>query len=181
MNRQQALELIESKVKNRDIIKHMLATEACMKAVARYLDEVDKLWGLAGLLHDVDYEETMEDFEKHGFVAAALLEKMDENAQVIYAIKAHTGKAPQKSNMAKALYAVDPLTGLIVAATLMHPSQKIANIKSDLILTNFKDPLFAKEVNRTQILSCTELGMTLPVFVKVCLEAMQSVAQSLEL
>lgn len=181
MKREEAFTLIESKIKNKNLIKHMIATEACMKALAKYLDEDEKLWGLAGLLHDLDYEETIDDFSQHGIVTGKILTDMDVNAQAIYAIKAHTGQSPAKSAMAKALYAVDPLTGLIVASALMHPSKTLAEVNTNFILNRFNDNSFAKGANRKQIKSCANLGITLQVFIRVCLQAMQSVSDELEL
>ena len=181
MKREEALKLIRSKTKNANLIKHMLATEACMKALARYLEEDEELWGLTGLLHDLDYEETLDNFPQHGVASAKILTNMEVNAQVIYAIQAHTGQTPAKSPMAKALYAVDPLTGLIVASSLMHPSKSLAKTDVPFIMNRFQDASFAKGANRSQIQTCTGLGMTLPVFVKVSLEAMQAIAKELEL
>lgn len=181
MNRQEALTLIESKIKNKNLIKHMIATEACMKALAKYMEDDETLWGLAGLLHDLDYEETIDDFSQHGIVTAKILTDLDVNAQIIYAIKAHTGQSPAKSAMAKALYAIDPLTGLIVASALMHPSKSLAGVNTDFILNRFNDNSFAKGTNRKQIRTCANMGMTLQVFIRICLEAMQSVSQDLEL
>lgn len=181
MNREEALKLIESKIKNKNLLKHMLATEACMKALARYLEEDEELWGLAGLLHDLDYEETADDFSRHGAISAKILTDLDVNAQVIYAVQAHTGQTPAKSMMAKALYAVDPLTGLIVASVLMHPSKTLAGADVSFILNRFQESSFAKGANRAQIQTCVTLGITLQVFIKVCLEATQSITKELEL
>jgi uncharacterized protein len=181
MKREEALKLIESKIKNKTLLKHMLATEACMKALARYMEEDEGLWGLAGLLHDLDYEETIDNFPQHGLTTAKILAELDVNAQVIYAIQSHTGQIAPKSMMAKTLYAVDPLTGLIVAAVLMHPSKSLLKTNVSFILEMFHDADFAKEANRTQIQACTNLGITLPTFVKVSLEAMQDIAKELEL
>jgi putative nucleotidyltransferase with HDIG domain len=93
MNRIEALALVESTVNNRNLVKHMLATEACMRRLAGHFDEDVELWGLAGLLHDLDYDQTAKDFANHGLKTAEMLAgKVDE--AVIYAIKAHPGHVP---------------------------------------------------------------------------------------
>ena len=116
MERDEALKLVEENVKNKNLVKHMLATEAVMSALAERFGEDGKVWGLAGLLHDVDYDSTFDDFARHGFTSAEILEDKGVDGAILHAIKAHPGHIPAETRMAKALYAVDPLTGLIVAA-----------------------------------------------------------------
>ena len=123
MTREQALDLINENVSNKNLKKHMLATEAVMKHLARHFDEDEGLWSLAGLLHDLDYDQTANDFPHHGLVTAEMLKETDVPEEAIYSIKSHPGHFPRQSRMDKALYAVDPVTGLIVAATLMHPKK----------------------------------------------------------
>ena len=94
MNRQEALELIRSKVKNPRLIKHMLATEAVMRALANHLGEDEELWGLAGLLHDVDYDQTAKDPCRHGLMGAEWLEKLGIDNRILQAIRSHPGHIP---------------------------------------------------------------------------------------
>jgi putative nucleotidyltransferase with HDIG domain len=181
MTREQALELVREKVSNKNLIKHMLATEAVMKHLARRLKDDEILWGLAGLLHDLDYDQTVKDFPRHGLLTAEMLSDTDIPESVIHAIKSHPGHFPRESLMDKALYAVDPVTGLIVAATLMHPSKKLNEVDLDFVMRRFKEKRFAAGADREQIKSCRELGVPLEEFIELALGAMQEIHQDLGL
>jgi uncharacterized protein len=180
VTRDEALTLIKATVTNANLIKHMLATEVCLRRLATHFGEDPELWGLTGLLHDLDYDQTAKDFPRHGLVTAEMLAgKVDE--KVIYAIKAHPGHVPALSTLDKALYAVDPITGLIVASALMAPGRKLAAVDREFVLRRYKEKKFAAGANREQIASCTSLGLTLEDFAQICLEAMQSTAADLGL
>jgi putative nucleotidyltransferase with HDIG domain len=181
MDRLEALEYLKSKLKNKNLIKHSLAVEACMKRLAKESGEDIEAWGLAGLLHDLDYEDTKDDFSRHGFVTAEILEKKGVDTQILEAIKAHPGHIDRETLMAKALYAVDPLTGLIVAACLMHPEKKLSALSTEFILNRFKEKGFARGANREQIKTCQELGVSLENFIALCLDAMKKINGDLEL
>jgi len=181
MTRDEALKLVNEKVSNENLRKHMLATEAVMKRLARRLGEDDELWGLAGLLHDLDYDQTVNDFPRHGLMTAEMLAETDVPEEAIYAIKSHPGHFPRKSLMDKALYAVDPITGLIVAAALMHPTKKLKNVDVDFVERRFKEKRFAAGADRDQIRSCEGFGLPLREFMGLALEAMQGIDESLGL
>lgn len=181
MERSEAMDLVRSRVKNKNLVKHMLATEAVMCRLAQHFGEDEKLWGLTGLLHDLDYDETVNDFPRHGLVTAEILEGLGVDGQIIDAVKAHPGHQEAKTNLDKALYAVDPLTGLIVAAALMHPSKKLGGVDVQFVLNRFKEKRFAAGANREQIKSCERLGLSLASFMQLALEAMQSIDEELGL
>ena len=181
MTRDEALKLVEEKVANKNLRKHMLATESVMKTLARHFKEEEEIWGLAGLLHDLDYDQTANDFPKHGLISAEILEKKNIPEEVIYAIKSHPGHFPRKSRLDKALYAVDPITGLIVAAALMHPTKKLKNVDVDFIERRFKEKRFAAGADRDQIKSCEEMGLSLNGFIGLSLKAMQEIDTELGL
>ncbi len=181
MHRNEALVLMENSTANKNLRKHMLAVEACMSKLADRFNEDISCWALAGLLHDLDYDQTKDNFLQHGLVTAAILEQKQVAQEVIEAIKAHAGHFPRQSLMAKALYAVDPLSGLIVAAALMHPSRKLSGVNRQFILNRFKEKHFAKGAKREQIMACSELGMSLEEFTGICLEAMQDISRELGL
>jgi hypothetical protein len=185
MTRQEALSLVRQHVKNENSIKHMLATEAIMCALARHFNEDEEKWGLAGLLHDMDMEivDYRTNPEKQGAVAAEMLEKMGVDTVITNAVRAHneaTGKS-RDTLIEKTIYAVDPLTGLIVAATLVLPSKKMADVTPENVLNRFKEKSFAKGARREAIATCTEINLTLEEFVKIGLEAMQGIADDLGL
>ncbi len=185
MTREQALNLVRKNVKNENSIKHMLATEAIMRALAKHFNENEEVWGLAGLLHDLDME--IVDYrlnpEKQGVVGAEMLEKMGVDRVITEAIKAHneaTGKQ-RESLIEKAIFCTDPLTGLIVAATLVLPSKKLADLTPQSVLNRFKEKSFARGANREIIASCPEINLTLEEFIKIGLTAMQAISEQLGL
>ena len=183
MNREEALKLVKEKIKNENLIKHCLAVEACMRALAEKFGESSEKWALAGLLHDIDYEETKDNSEKHSLIGAKMLEELGLDKEIVEAVKTHNerhGIAPE-TKMAKTLFSVDPLTGLIVAAALVLPEKKLANLTIENILNRFKEKGFARGANRETIAACSEIGLSLEEFVKIGLQAMQSIADDLGL
>ncbi len=180
MERTEALNLVNSKIKTKNLVKHCLAAEAGMKELANYFKEDTETWGLTGLLHDLDYEETKDDFPRHGIRTVEMLEgKVGE--EILYAIKSHPGHVPPKSKLDIALYALDPLTGLIVASCLMHPEKKLEYLDKDFILRRFKENRFAAGANREQIKSCERLGLSLEDFIDLALKGMQKIHEELGL
>jgi putative nucleotidyltransferase with HDIG domain len=183
MNRDEALQLVKEKIKNENLVKHCLAVGACMQGLARYFEESEEHWALAGLLHDIDYEETKDSPEKHSLVGAEILEKMGLDKEIVEAVRTHNemhGLAPE-SKMAKALYSIDPLTGLIVASVLVLPSKKIADLTTENVLNRFKEKGFARGANREIIKKCENIGLKLEEFVDIGLKAMQGIADDLGL
>jgi len=181
MTRDEALKLVQENVSNQNLIKHMLAVEAVMRRLARHFKEDEELWGLAGLIHDLDYDRTVNDFPKHGLITEKMLEGKGIPDAVLYAVKSHPGHFPRKSLMDQSLYASDPITGLIVAAVLMHPTKKIKNVDVDFIERRFNEKRFAAGANRDQIKTCGEFGLALHDFISLALEGMQSIDQELGL
>jgi len=181
LDRQEALDFVRSKVKNDRLIKHMLAVEAVMRALADRLGENAGRWGLAGLVHDLDYDETVKDPERHGRVGAECLRGMGVAEDIARAVESHAGHIPRESLMDKTLYAVDPLTGLIVAAALMHPSKSLGEVTTEFVLNRFKEKRFAAGADRGQIKLCADLGLELEEFVDIGLRAMQGISSELGL
>jgi len=183
MTREEALKLVKEKIKNENLVKHCLAVEVCMRGLAKHFNENEEQWALAGLLHDIDYEETKDNPQKHSLVGAEMLEKLNVDKEIIEAVKTHNeihGIAPE-TKMAKALFSVDPLTGLIVAATLVLPSKKIAELTTDNVLNRFKEKGFARGANREIIGKCSDIDLSLEEFVGICLKAMQGISEELGL
>lgn len=179
MTRAEAYELVTSMVSNKNLIKHMLACEACMRGLAKHFGENEEEWGLVGLLHDLDYDSTCNSPEKHTLIAEDILRQKGISEEHIKAIKGHCDQAERDTKLAKALYAIDPITGLIVAAVLMHPEKKLAKVDKEFILRRYKEKGFAKGANREQIAKCSEIGLSLEDFTQLCLEAMQGIATDL--
>jgi len=181
VTRQEAYDLAKPRFKNKNLFKHVLAVEAVMIELADFFEEPRELWGLVGLLHDLDYEETVDTPERHTLVTEELLQPYALAAEIIHAIKCHNNLAEKNSLLDKALYAADPVTGLIVAAALMHPDKKLKAVDTEFILRRFKEKSFARGANREQIQSCEEMGMSLEQFLQVALRAMQKIDQELGL
>ncbi|NMA92670.1 MAG: HDIG domain-containing protein [Firmicutes bacterium] len=183
MDRESALALVKSRVKNKNLIKHMLATEAVMAALARKFNQDESLWALAGLLHDLDYDQTADQPEQHGLVGARILEDKGLPAELVQAVKAHNPAVgvERKTLLDKALYAVDPITGLLVAAALVHPQKKMSAIDGAFVMNRFKEKSFARGADREQIKSCRHLGLSLEEFIAISLAAMQGIARELGL
>jgi len=182
LRREEALEFVKERVKDDRLFKHMLAVEALMRACARRLGEDEELWGLVGLLHDVDYEATKDDPKRHGLVSADLLKGLlPEDA--LDAIRAHNELTGFKceSRLAKALKACDQLSGLIVATALVMPSKRLREVKPKSLLRKFKQKDFARRVERDKIALCEELGMGLEEFLSLGLDALNGISRALGL
>jgi len=184
MNKNEALLMLNNKVKTPNLIKHCLACGAAMKELAKYFKEDAEKWEIAGLLHDIDYEETKDKPEQHSLMGAEYLQKQNIDKEIVEAVKTHNeihGIAPE-TKMAKALFCIDPLTGLIVASTLVLPSKQIKNVATDNILNRFKEKGCAKGANREIIKQCESLlGLSLKEFVGLVLQGMKSIVDDLGL
>lgn len=203
IKREEALELIESKVENKNIIKHMIATEALMAGVYDELEKRSRTkeelggsreeWMMAGLLHDGDYCDGVP-VEKHGIqITEWVREKglpagrqgyeVPEN--VARAMAAHnwygTGVEP-KNLMDWTIFLGDSLTGLVVATALVLPDKKLSSVTPEMVLRRFNEKAFAKGTRREDIKKCEEkLGLSLEEFVRITLESMQKKAGELGL
>ena len=184
IDRNKALELLNSHIKNKNLIKHHLAVEAQMKALASHFKEDLKLWGITGLLHDLDWEQTQNDPEKHSLVAAEILEKEGVNKEIVNAIKVHnfTHGIEPATMLEKTLFCVEELCGLITAAALVRPDKKLAGVTTKSVLKRYKEKAFAKGVNRNIIARCKELlDMELEELVEITLKSMQEISEELGL
>lgn len=183
MKRDTALALVQKHVKNRNLIKHMLAVEVIMEALAKHLGEDPEKWGLAGLLHDIDYDKTADSPEQHSMIGADMLAELGVAPDIVYAVRVHNEVhgLPRNSLLDKALYAADPLSGLIVAAALIHPERKLAAIDVPFLINRFHEKSFARGASREQIETCTELGLSLEEFMGLALRAMQAISTELGL
>lgn len=183
ITRQAALQLMEQHVKDSNLRKHMYATEALMKKLAEHFKSATpEAWGIAGLVHDIDWEQT--EPENHSLVGAELLAKSGVNELIVNAVREHNhmhGIEPQ-TLLSKSLQCLEQLTGLIMAATLVRPDKSLANVQVSSVKKKFKDKSFAKGVSRENILRSNELlGLTLEESIQLCIEAMQTIAKELEL
>ncbi len=172
MTREEAIKLIKEKVRNENLVKHMLATAVVMEKLAEKFNEDKEKWFLAGVLHDIDLG-WIEDQSLHGVEGAKFLEEIGVDKEIVDAVREHVN-GNCSSLMSKALYSADPVTGLIVAAMLIRPDKDINNLKLKSLKKRFKEKRFAAGANREQIKMCEEnLGIPLEEFLQISLEAMQ--------
>lgn len=180
ISRDEALEFLNANIKNKNLVKHCLASEAVMRALAKHLGENEDEWGLAGLLHDADVE--ISDPSTQGKkVGDILAEKI--TPEMRHAMAAHntlTGVAPS-SRFDHALTAGETITGLIVASALVLPEKKLANLTKESIVKRFGEKRFAAGAERSLIMHCENISLKLEEFSDICLEAMQEIAEELGL
>ncbi len=187
MTRDEAYKLVNDWTKNKNLVKHMLAVEAEMRALAKHFGEDEDLWGIAGLVHDADYEKVSEDLQKHSLVTIKELEKRGADQQIIDAVAAHVWKwnkdAPEpKNEMEWSLYTCDELSGFIIACALVRPDKKLSSLTVDSVMKKWPQKSFAAGVHRDQIELCeSRLHIPLPEFVKIALTAMQGIHSDLGL
>jgi uncharacterized protein len=183
ISRTEVLALAAELVVNDHLRRHMLATEAIMRALAPRLGGDPEEWALAGLGHDLDVEQTEDDFSRHGQIAADLLKERGASEDVIHAVAAHnpmTGIVADDT-MSIALIAADQLSGLITAAALVRPDKSLLGVAPKSVRKRFKETAFARGVERESIVRCEELGVPLEEFIQIGLAAMQGVAADLGL
>ena len=187
-SRDASLALVEEFTASDSLRKHMLAVEAAMRAYAERFGEDPERWGAAGLMHDFDYERWPNDAhsptDEHPSAGVRILRDRGYPEDVLQAILGHatyTGVA-RESLMAKALFAVDELTGLITASALVKPSKSVHDVDVRSVRKKMKDKAFARGVNREDILIGAEaLGVALDEHIEFVIAAMQVVAERLGL
>ena len=167
MTREQALGLLNEHISNQNLIRHNVTVGFIMQALARKFGQLEEDWELAGMLHDLDWEKTKDDFNNHTVVTKEILEKTDIKPITL---------------LEKTLYCVEELSGLITAAALIQPDKKLASVTKESVLKKFKQKSFAAGVNREIILLCKEyINMELDELVENSLNAMQAHAEEIGL
>jgi predicted hydrolase (HD superfamily) len=175
ISREEALALVRKYIRDQELFRNSLAVEALLKELAKKLQKDEELWGLVGLLHNLDYEYTNTDPEKRGRLSSQLLEGiLPEDA--INAIKAnnyiYTSCIPT-TTLDKTLITAEATTGFIFASTQAVPSKNIMDLDSGFLLEKFNDPNFAPEFNRNRIRLCVDVGFELGEYLVLCLKILQ--------
>ena len=184
LTRNEALTLVKKNVTKKNSVFHMVAVEAIMKSIAKYLGENERLWQLTGLLHDIDYEKTENNPDMHSLLSEKILSNFDVPEDILRAIKAHNfvySHINPESNMEKALIACDAISGLLVACALVMPSKKLAEVKLSTVKKKYKDKSFARGVARERILFCEEIGIPRNIFFKLSLDGLKTVSSEIGL
>jgi putative nucleotidyltransferase with HDIG domain len=153
-----------------------------MRAVAERLGEDPDIFGLAGLVHDLDLDECENDLGRHALLGAEILRELGTREDVVQAVLGHNDKAERTTLTAKALWVVDPTTGMITASALVRPSKSTVDLNVKSIKKRMKDNRFAANLSRSQINACQEqLGLPLDEFLKICLDAMNGIRDQIGL
>jgi len=183
MKREDAYNLLTEYTKKENLIKHALAVEAAMREYAKKFGEDEKIWGAVGLLHDFDYEK-YPDAENHPYRGAEILRERGVPEDWVTAILGHADYTGVKREtiMAKTLFAVDELTGFLVAVSLVRPSKKISEVSVKSVKKKLKDKAFAASVSREDIRrGAEEIGVPLEEHIDFVLSAMKKIAEQLGL
>jgi len=183
ITREEAFALLQKYLKDEKLIKHSLAVEIIMREMANKLGKDVDSWGLAGLLHDLDYDYTDKEPEKHANVTAQILDGLIPE-KCINAIKAHNYKHTDYipiTSIDKALIAADAVSGLVIATALIIPSKKIADVKLETLLDKFYDHSFAQGCSRRRIELCQDTGLDVEAFLALSLNSLKEIADELGL
>lgn len=183
MNRSQALSIVQTYIKNENLLKHMLAVEAAMRFYAEKLSQDTELWGITGLLHDFDWE-IHPTLEQHPQDGVPILRENGVPEVIIRAILSHADHTgvPRETPMEKALAACDEITGLITAVALVRPSRSLYDLTSASVKKKWKDRAFAAGANREEIeKAAAEFGVPLWEHVDQVILAMRRIAPELGL
>jgi len=186
--RADALALMHDYTASESLRKHMLAVEAAMRAYADKFGEDPERWGLAGLIHDFDYERypnaAHSATEEHPTHGVRILRERGWPDDILQAILGHAtySGVPRETQMAKALFAVDELTGLVTATALVRPSKSLHEVDARSVRKKMKDKAFARGVNRDDVLlGAQELGVDLDTHIQFVIDAMRARAAELGL
>ena len=187
-SREDALALVHEYTASDSLRKHMLSVEAAMRAYAVKFGEDPERWGLTGLVHDFDYEKypnaSHSPTEEHPAEGVRILRSKGFPEDILQAILGHATycNVPRETRMAKALFAVDELTGLITASALVKPSRSVHEVEASSVRKKMKDKAFARGVNRDDVINgAAELGVPLDEHIAFVIEAMRGVAPSIGL
>jgi hypothetical protein len=181
ITREDAIKLLKDNLSNKNLRKHCYAVEACMREFAERLNESEQEWAMAGLLHDLDYDETADKPDIHGKRTVEMLEDCDISEDIKNAILAHNMHKDAETKMERALYAIDPTTGFIVSCALMHPAKKISELDVGFVKRRMSEKSFSRNVSRKQMKSAEDLGLTFDEFIQGCIDAMAGISDKLGL
>ena len=181
MDRDAALALVREKAEKETTVRHLISVEGVMRALARRLGGDEHLWGLAGLFHDLDQDQTGEDMDRHAHLAAGWLREAGVDEPVVNAVLAHAHEEYRTDEMSKAVVHADAVAGLLVASALVRPD-KSAGMKVSSVKKKLKEKAFAPGVDRDGVYAAEgTLGLSLDEFIEVSIGGLQSVAPEIEL
>ncbi|MBN2187032.1 MAG: HD domain-containing protein [Dehalococcoidia bacterium] len=182
MNRKEALNSILTNVQDESVVRHMFATEAIMRTLARKLGEHEEEWGLTGLLHDIDMELIEGDMSIHSRLGADIARELGASEAMAHAILCHNEAhgIPRETRLDKALFCADTMSSLIADAALVQPD-KLNGLTAGLVMECLQEKKPAAGVDTKKILSCQEIGLELEEAITLSIEAMKGIASALQL
>ena len=182
MNQETARQLVRKYAEKDITVRHLISVEGVMRALARHFGEDEDRWGFAGLFHDLDYDQTEKDFERHGYQTVEWLkeEGFDDEA-VLNAILGHVHERYQTDLMSKAIVHADGVSGLLVACALVRPN-KTDGMKVSSVKKKLKEKSFAPGVERDKIWGVEEsIGVPMDEFIAISITGLQEVAPDMDL
>ncbi|HEX9124443.1 MAG TPA: HDIG domain-containing protein [Actinomycetota bacterium] len=181
MDRAEALAFCREKTEKETTVRHLISVEGVMRGLARRFGEDEDLWGLTGLFHDLDQDQTGEDLDRHAFLAAEWLREAGVDERVVNGVLAHAHERYRTDLMSKAVVHADAVAGLLVAAALVRPERAVG-MKVSSVKKKLKEKAFAPGVNRDEITGVEDsIGLPLDEFVSVAIEGLQLVAAEIDL
>lgn len=181
MDRDQAIAFVREKAEKETTVRHLISVEGVMRRLARHFGEDQDTWGLTGLFHDLDQDQTHEDPDRHAFLAAEWLREAGVDEKVVNGVLAHAQERYRTDRMSQAVVHADAVAGLLVAAALVRP-EKANGMKVSSVRKKLKDKAFAPGVNRDEVTEVEDrLGVPLDEFLGLGIEGLQSVASEINL
>jgi putative nucleotidyltransferase with HDIG domain len=181
MERDEAVALVREKAEKETTVRHLISVEGVMRRLARHFGEDEETWGLVGLFHDLDQDQTHDDPERHAYQAAEWLREAGVDERIVNGVLAHAHERYRTDRMTQAVVHADAVAGLLVAAALVRP-ERAEGMKVSSVKKKLKEKAFAPGVNRDEIREAEEkLGISLDEFIGLGIEGLQSVAAEIEL
>lgn len=181
MERAEAIALVREKTEKETTVRHLISVEGVMRALARRFGEEEETWGLVGLFHDLDQDQTHDDMRRHAYQAAEWLREAGIDERIVTGVLAHAHEEHRTDRMTRAIVHADALAGLLVASALVRP-RKAGGMKVSSVKKKLREKAFAPGVNREEIISVEEsIGLPLDEFIATGIEGLQEVAAEIEL
>ncbi|MFN2589504.1 MAG: HDIG domain-containing metalloprotein [Actinomycetota bacterium] len=181
MDRDEALTLVREKTDKETTVRHLISVEGVMRRLARHFGEDGHTWGLVGLFHDLDQDQTADDAERHARLAAEWLREAGVDEDVVNGVLAHAHPEHQRDRMSRGIVAADAVAGLLVAAALVRP-ERMQGMKVSSVRKKLKEKAFAPGVNRDEIGQAeANLDLSLDEFIQLGIEGLQEVAAEIGL
>lgn len=181
MNREEAREFVRQKAEKETTVRHLVSVEGVMRRLGRHFGEDEETWGLVGLFHDLDQDETHDDPNRHAYLAADWLRQAGVDERIVTGVLAHAHEEYRTDRLTQAVVHADAVAGLLVAAALVRPERAVG-MKVSSVKKKLKEKAFAPGVNREEILEVEErLGLPLDDFISLGIEGLQEVAAEIEL